>query len=219
MNKTLFTSGLCLSAALMITQTAIAAPTIQSAPKPLSHITFINQSDADLQSAKDFVTKVADQGINFLSDDSITLEQRKKEFKKLLSKNFSMKTIARFSLGRYWRTATPAQQKEYLDLFEEMILNVYARRFSEYSGEKLTVSNARAEGKRDILVHSSVSAQKGPDIKVDWRIRNKNGKNKVIDIIVEGVSMSLTQRSDFSSVIQRGGGDIEVLLEHLRAQK
>ncbi len=51
---------------------------------------------------------------------------------------------------------------------------------------------------------------------VDWRVRQVGGGYKVVDILVEGVSMALTQRSDFASVIQRGGGDIEVLLEQLR---
>jgi len=53
-------------------------------------------------------------------------------------------------------------------------------------------------------------------VKVDWRVRNSNGTLQIIDVVIEGVSMSLTQRSDFSSVIQRGGGNVEALLEHLR---
>ena len=80
------------------------------------------------------------------------------------------------------------------------------------------MTNARAEGKRDILVNSEVQAQNGQAIKVDWRLRDRKGSFKVIDVIVEGVSMSVTQRSDFSSVIQRGGGNIEVLLKHLRGE-
>jgi phospholipid transport system substrate-binding protein len=219
MKKQLLTSSLYLSVALFMSTAALASPPVEIAPKATSHIILINHSDKELENAKNFVTKIADEGIGFLSNENLTLEQRKKEFKKLLSKNFSMKTIARFALGRYWRAANKEQQTEYLSLFEKMVLNVYARRFSEYSGEKLTVNRARPEGKRDILVSSSISAANGPEVQVDWRIRNKDGKSKVIDIIVEGVSMSLTQRSDFSSVIQRGGGDIEVLLKHLREQQ
>lgn len=146
------------------------------------------------------------------------IKKEKSEFQKLLKNNFDMNTIARFALGRYWKTASQAQRDEYMKLFETMILNVYSSRFSEYKGEKLSVEGSRPEGKNDILVNSTVAPENGQQIKVDWRVRLKNGQYKIVDVIVEGVSMSLTQRSDFSSVIQRGGGDINVLLDHLRQQ-
>ncbi len=98
-----------------------------------------------------------------------------------------------------------------------MIVEVYARRFSEYDGQKLEVRSSRRENEKDVIVSSVIAdASGGQEIKVDWRLRNKGGKYRVIDVIVEGVSMALTQRSDFSSVIQRGGGNASVLLDHLR---
>lgn len=190
-------------------------------PAPIhnnSQIVYISATDAQMNSAKAFVNKVAEQGIGFLSNKGLSKDQQISEFKTLLKNNFDMRTIARFALGRYWKSASAAQQKEYMSLFEKMVLNVYAKRFEEYQGQTVSILDARPEGKKDILVHSSVEQPSGPAIKVDWRIRNKDGSNKIVDIIVEGVSMSLTQRSDFSSVIQRGGGNIEVLLEHLRKQ-
>jgi len=173
-------------------------------------------SDAQVTQAKDFVNHVAEEGIAFLSDQRFTHEQRVEEFKTLLSNNFDMRTIARFSLGRYWRGATDTQKAEYLDLFEQNILEVYSQRFTEYRNQVVDVRDARAEGKADVLVTSYITSEDSPDIKVDWRVRNKDGGYKIIDIMVEGVSMALTQRSDYSSVIQRGGGKVEVLLAHLR---
>ena len=174
-------------------------------------------STSNLEGAKSFVGSVADEGIGFLSSPDLSQEQRKEKFRSLLKKSFDLKTIARFTLGRYWRTASDAQKKEYMSLFEKMVLDIYAERFGEYSGETLSVNDARPEGQKDVLVHSSISSESSNQpIKVDWRLRSKNGQFKVIDVIVEGVSMSVTQRSDFASVIQRGGGDIEVLLAHLR---
>ncbi len=157
------------------------------------------------------------EGISTLENKNMSEEKRQKKFSDLLHNNFDMKTIARFSLGKYWRTSTKPEQKEYLKLFEDMIVGVYSRRFSNYDGQKIEVTEARAEGKADIIVSSVIIPETGSKIDVDWRVRKKkNGQLKVIDIIVEGVSMSMTQRSDFSSVIQRGGGKIEVLLAHLR---
>ena len=169
------------------------------------------------EEAKTFITKLADTGIGFLEKEDISQEEREKEFRKLLQNNFDMKTIGRFALGRYWKTSSKEQQEEYLNLFEEMIIDVYSRRFSEYNGQELKVNSARPEGKKDVLVRSSIIQKSGPEISIDWRVRKKkNGSLKVIDIMVEGVSMSMTQRSDFASVIQRGGGDVEILLSHLK---
>ncbi len=170
--------------------------------------------------AKTFVTKLADDGVSFLEDDSLSQDDRKKEFKKLLTKNFDMKTIARFALGKNWKQASKDEQKEYMTLFENMIINVYSRRFSEYDGQRLDIVSARDTGNSDAIVSSVIVPTSGPKISVEWRVRKKkDGSMKVIDLIVEGVSMSLTQRSDFSSVIQRGGGKIDALLEHLRSQQ
>lgn len=173
-------------------------------------------ADAVAQGAEKFITKLADDGIGFLGDESISGEKQRAEFRKLLNRNFDMNTIARFSLGRHWRTASKPQRDEYMKLFKAMIIDVYSQRFSDYQGQTIEVTGSRKEGERDVLVHSLLTQESGPDVKVDWRVRKREGRYKVIDIIVEGVSMALTQRSDFSSVVQRGGGDMEALLVHLR---
>ncbi len=167
--------------------------------------------------AEGFIHALTQEGIGFLGDSSMSDEARKRAFKKLLNKNFDMKTLARFSLGRYWRTASEDQRKEYMSLFQKMIIEVYSKRFSDYKGQKVEIKASRTEGNNgDILVNSVILQKNAPEIQLDWRVRFKNGEFKVVDVIVEGVSMAVTQRSDFASVIQRGGGDINVLLAHLR---
>ena len=171
------------------------------------------------ESAKQFISNLAETGIGFLEDQTLSEDERKKEFRNVLKTNFDMKTIGRFALGRYWKTSSDEQKKEYLTLFENMVVDVYSRRFSEYNGEEFEVLSARPQGKKDAIVSSAIIPPSGPKISVEWRIRDKgNGTLKVIDIMVEGVSMSLTQRSDFASVIQRGGGNVDVLLSHLRTE-
>lgn len=176
----------------------------------------IVSTDAQGQKAQDFIDEMGSSAISFLGQTSLSKSQKQKEFRKLLKSSFDMPAIGRFALGRHWRTATPAQQSEYQKLFESMIVDVYSSRFGEYNGEKFSVGGSRADGKKDILVNSSIVPNGGSKIKVDWRVREKNGQMKIIDVVIEGVSMALTQRSDFSSVIQRGGGKIDALLEHLR---
>lgn len=199
----------------LMSYSALAAPAAPTLPAPASSVVLIAQKDANLKKAEDFVQNLAQTAIDFLSDDSLSQDEKTKKFDALLNKRFDMRSIGRFALGRYWRAASPAQQKDYLDMFNEMILEVYSRRFSEYKGQTIEVVSSRPEGKRDILVSSLIKESNAPDIRLDWRIRTTDGTYKVIDIIVEGVSMALTQRSDFAAVIQRGGGDVQVLLDHL----
>ncbi len=177
-----------------------------------------NAAGSEVEGAKNFIAGMGERGINFLGNEKMSMEAKKAEFAKLLNDSFDMNTISRFSLGQYWRTATPAQQKEYQKLFNTMVVKVYSNRFSEYKGQKFEVRNARKENDKDAVVSSFIVPTSGPEVRVDWRVRNKGGSYKVVDIIVEGVSMGQTQRADFSSVIQRGGGNVEALLDHLRKQ-
>ena len=180
-------------------------------------ITAVSGQSGVTEGAKNFIASMGDRGINFLGNESMSVEAKKAEFSQLLNDSFDMSTIGRFSLGTYWKSATPAQQQEYQKLFKNMIVKVYSKRFSDYKGQKFDVRSARPEGK-DSVVTSFIVPTDGPQVQVDWRVRNKGGSYKVVDIIVEGVSMSQTQRADFASVIQRGGGKVDVLLQHLRQQ-
>lgn len=163
--------------------------------------------------------KQAEMKVRALGDEAIAAIEasdgddaaRRAAFKKILNKNFDMPTIARFAMGRYWAVATADEKKHYTNLFKKMVVDVYSNRFSEYSGQKFEVLGNKAAGRRDVIVNSQIVGGTGKPIKVDWRLR----KNKIIDVIVEGVSMSVTQRSEFASVIQRGGGEVAALITHL----
>lgn len=220
LNKTFILS---IFASTIISTSVSAAPLVSQAyglenNKTISSTVLI--STQNTAAAKIFIEDLATKGISFLEDNSLNQDQRRKEFRNVLKNNFDMKTIARFALGTYWRQATKAEKKEYLALFENTVVNVYSRRFSEYNGQEFEVASARPQGKRDTIVTSYIVQNGGQKISIDWRLRQKkDGSLKIIDIMVEGVSMSVTQRSDFSSVIQRGGGKVNVLIEHLRANK
>jgi len=180
----------------------------------------VSDSKTKLQTgAEKFVDNMARDGIGFLSNDGLTQSQKEAAFKRLLHRSFDMDTISRFALGRYWRTSSAEQRKEYTALFKTMIVDVYTSRFGEYSGEDIQILGSRQDSEKDITVQSViVSNTGGSDIDIDWRVRYKNGKYRIVDVVVEGVSMALTQRSDFASVIQRGGGEVSVLLAHLKEQ-
>lgn len=175
-------------------------------------------AQADAAGAQAFITKMTDNAVSFLGDPSLSNEERTASFRKLLGANYDMDTIGRFALGAYWKQATPAQRAEYSKLFKDMVVRVYSQRFKEYNGQKVEVRSARSADGNDTIVTSFIMPQQGDSIQVDWRVRGKGASYRVVDVIVQGVSMALTQRSDFASVIQSGGGNVEVLLDHLRKQ-
>lgn len=201
---------------LGLSGTALAA--VMVADKSLSgHLSYLAVNSAT-SPARDFVEQMGTSAISFLGNESFSQSQKESEFKKLLRNSFDMKTIGRFALGSYWNTASAQQREEYLRLFETMVIRVYAARFNEYDGQKLDVASFREDGKDTLVTSYIVSPQSGEKIKVDWRVRNKGGAHKIVDVIIEGVSMAMTQRSDFSSVIQRGGGNVQVLIDHLKKE-
>ena len=166
--------------------------------------------------AQSFITNLAQQGLTILQSTGGKIEQREAQFRNLLANSFDMPFIARFALGKYWRKATPQQRADYVALFTEFILKSYSRRMGGYSGETFAVSSARTAGKKDIMVKTQIVQPGGPPIKADWRVRPQKGQFKIIDIMVEGVSMAVTQRSEFSAVVRQRG--VPGLLQALRAR-
>lgn len=223
MAGTALLAGICLTTSSDAGYAAPAAGSFTGSHSGLnssSYRVLIDQSsvsdqDELVKGAKSFIQSVADRGLSFLANDELSFDERKKEFRSLLLDSFDIRTIGRFSIGRYWRKATREQRAEYLDLFREMIIQVYSSRFDEYSGQDLKVTNARPEGKKDAIVTTKIVSENAADVIVRWRVRFSDNKYQIVDVIIEGVSMLVTQRSDFAAVIQRGGGQVDVLLEHL----
>jgi phospholipid transport system substrate-binding protein len=166
-----------------------------------------------------FVQNLGNTALMSLTGKNITRKAREDRVRKILHDSFDVQAIGKFALGTYWRDATDSQRKEYMSLFEDMIVQTYTTRFEDYSGQKLKIDGSEASGATDFIVSSQVLQQDGPPVNLQWRVRQKDGGLRVVDVVVEGVSMSVTQRSDFASVIQNGGGNVEALLAHLRDRK
>ena len=169
------------------------------------------------QDAQAFISGLADQAIAALTPPGISRSERETRARVLLNDNFAVPTIGQFVLGRYWRTATPEERKEYLDLFEDLIVVTYVDRFSRYSGERLKVTGTVADNDSgDVTVFSEISRPAGQPLEVRWRVRKYASSFKIVDVYVEGVSMGQTQRSEFSSVIRNNGGSLTALLDEMR---
>jgi phospholipid transport system substrate-binding protein len=137
-------------------------------------------------------------------------------FRQLFRADFDVPGIARFVLGRYWRLATPSQQQEFIRLFTDYIALVYANRLAEYSGESLRVTGTSPAPGGKLVASEIIRANGQPQARVDWLLTPLDGSYKISDVIFEGVSMGATQRSEFASVIQRNGGQVQSLITALQ---
>jgi phospholipid transport system substrate-binding protein len=142
--------------------------------------------------------------------------QRVARFRELLREDFDVPGIARFVLGRYWNTATEEQRAEFVKLFQEYIAIAYATRLAEYTGETFRVTGSRPDPEGAIVSSQILRPAGSAPVKVDWRLTGRNGAYKISDVSVDGISMAVTQRSEFASVIQHNGGQVQGLLTMLR---
>jgi phospholipid transport system substrate-binding protein len=162
-----------------------------------------------------FINDLGNRALEVLAKP-VSARQREARFRELLHDDFDVPTIARFVLGRYWRLATPEQQQEFVSLFAEYVTFAYSNRLSQYMGETLKVTGSRPEPQGSIVTSFILHTNGTAPARVDWRLTWTDGTYKITDVIVEGISMAVTQRSEFASVIRRHGGQVEGLLALLR---
>jgi len=171
---------------------------------------------ATKEDATKFVSNLSSQALKTLGANNVPLNQKEKNVRELLSHNFDLNLIGRYVLGAAWRKASADQHSQYQSLFKEFVLRTYSRRFGGYAGQAFTVTGAKPIGKKDILVSTKIARPSGPPILAGWRVREKNGAHKILDVVVAGVSMVVTQRSEFRAVISKQG--VGGLIETLRMQ-
>ena len=178
-------------------------------------------ADSHTDASVNFINGLSNQAITTLSDKSISTEQRREEFRKLFSDGFAVNGIARFVAGRHWRSASEDERTEYLQLFENVIVNTWADRFSQYSGQKFEVRGATdatpdKSPENVALVESLFFTDPTTPVRLEWRVASKGDLFKIVDVKLEGISMATTQRDEFNSVVSKNGRTLAALIEELR---
>lgn len=168
------------------------------------------------EAAARFIDALGSQVLGVLGSSNADLERREAKVRDLLAANIDLARIGRFALGRAWPEATPEQRDEYLRLFSEWVVRTYARRLGGYAGETFKIIRAEPMGKQDAAVLTEIGRPSGPPLTATWRVRHADDGYKILDVIVEGVSMIATQRAEFASLVGRQG--VDGLIESLRMQ-
>ena len=174
------------------------------------------QATAETEPAAAFIRSLGDRALAILQTPGSEKVERREKFRRLFSTGFDLETIGKFVLGRYWRTATPEQRDEYLVLFPEFIVDTYAARFDSYPGETFEILQVVPIDARDSIVNTNIFGADGTPFRVDYRVRKSDNRFKIVDVLVEGVSLLVTHRSEIASVVNREG--MNGLLAKLREQ-
>ena len=180
-----------------------------------SPITAKADANAFHKGASTFVMALANDVITNLTANALTDLQRQEKLRGILKSYFDVNSIGKWVLGRHWRKASAAERSEYLGLFEDLIVNTYAIRFKSYANEKIKLTGTASRG-QTAIVKSVIERGSQQPVRVDWRVTYPDGQYKIFDIVIEGVSMIQTQRSEFSSVIRRNGGRVSGLIATLK---
>jgi phospholipid transport system substrate-binding protein len=171
---------------------------------------------AAAQDAAAFISNLGAQGMQVLGP-SVPPAQRAARFRQLLDSDFDLPEISRFVLGPHARTMSPAAQQQFQPLFREYLVQAYSTRLAPYGGLPFQVTGTRPHG-GETVVASQVLRSGGQPVQIDWHVINHGDRMLVTDVVVDGVSMKATQRSEFASIIQRNGGQPEALIAALRQQ-
>lgn len=169
---------------------------------------------ADDQAVQTFVSTLSNTTLQELASQQSDAD-RVAKLKPILEKYFDMPAISKYVLGGYWRKATPAQQQEFVAAFTDYVSVTYGKRFGQYSGQQMQIKRVHDEGNGNATAFTIVQANGQDPLRVDWIIDTVDNNFHILDLRVEGLSLSDTHRQEFASVIQNNGGDVQKLIDIL----
>tara|TARA_B100000524_G_scaffold281797_1_gene157836 strand:+ start:54 stop:647 length:594 start_codon:yes stop_codon:yes gene_type:complete len=169
-------------------------------------------SDDNIGKSKIFVEKLGKQVVEKVSNTEITEQERYNNFKQLYLSSFDNYYISRFVLGRYWKTIDKVIQKQFVASFNNYIVATYAPKFKGWEGTFKAVDSLLENNYYNVKM--DILNKDGPTLKMMWKMYlNKNKEFKILDVNIDGVSMLVTQRAEFLSVIKNHPNGVEGLID------
>lgn len=178
-----------------------------------------NSANAEInaQKAEDFVKNVTKQGIEEIINSDVPQTEKDQRFAKLFNEYLDLDFIGRFVLGRYWKTATPKQRTDFINVYRELNIKTWSKRFDEFKGKTFVFNGtAPSSSENQIFVNSVVPMDQGAPAKVVWRVKESNGNFKVVDIIIENVSLAITARNEYTAYIRKSPNGLDGLISDLK---
>ena len=176
-----------------------------------------NRAQAATDSPDAFMSNLGGQVIQLIGNQQAPATERKQKFAALMNQSFDVDGIARFVLGRYWRTASDSERQQFEQVFDKYMIDVYWGHFNQYTGQRFVVTKKTPEGADTTLVSSQIIQPGGHQpVDVVWRVVDHGGKYEISDVSIEGVSELVTYRQEFASAISQNGGSVTTLINQLR---
>ena len=174
------------------------------------------QSAADTAAAVGFIRATGQHLVGVVNGPG-SAEAKSAALTQIVDRDVDVDGIAKFCLGRFWRVATPAQRTQYKHLFHRVLVLNVTSKIGDYTGVTIAVGRAvpRAEG---VMVATTVTRPGQAPAEVDWLVKQIGGAPKIVDVVAEGTSLRLTQRSDYASYITRHDDSVPALITALQAQ-
>ena len=167
------------------------------------------------QTPREVVQSTSEEVLAVLAEKDLSKQERRDKVRTIVLRSMDFETLSRLVLARNWSRFSPAQQQEFIQEFQDHLASVYGRRLDDYRNEKVSIVGDRREPNGDSTVQTKILRGGGSnDIEVDYRLRESNGQWKVIDFIVEEISMVANFRSQFQDIVASGGP--EKLLQLLK---
>lgn len=164
-----------------------------------------------------FVASLSDRVVAQIVEPELEPRERAIRLRALLSDTLATDRLGRFALGHYWRTATDVERQDYLEAFEDAMVYRFMSLLGQYSGERIRVGQVRADPNHPdrFTVMSRFVGPEAQPVNIAWRVWRDQDSYRVYDVVVEGVSMAVTLRSEYSTFIRKNGGTVNPLIEVL----
>lgn len=166
--------------------------------------------------ASAFIKRVGDQLVGVVNGAGPE-HQKRQQMTSIIEQVVDVDGVARFCLGRFWRMASPDQQQHYTQLFHQVLVTNITGKLGDYRGVTFTLGRAQQRGDTTVVA-TVVDRPDHPPTNVDWIVSNAAANPKIIDVVAEGTSLRLTQRSDYASYLSHNNDSIDALINAMRQQ-
>ena len=176
----------------------------------------INAQTSNYSDEEKFVSTFTEEAISILSNDSISDSEKTRAFTSLVMSSIDLPLISKFVLARSWKESSDDQKQRYLIAFKDYFVNSYANKLDQYSGEKIAIIDSEEAGKY-VIVNSNIVREGTDTLKINlkWRLLNRDGQIKIIDLNIEGISLIIAQREEFQSFLANNNYDLDKLIEKI----
>lgn len=172
-------------------------------------------SNTNLSKSRLFIESLGQEVLTKIASKNITEKQRERNFRELYTRAFDNNYISQFVLGRHWKKINKKTQEEFVKSFNEYLIMIYAPKFKGWSGKFKTIGS-QVENNMYVVAMQLVTKSNSPtSLNLDWRMILKNKEFKILDVNIDGVSMLVTQRAEFSSVIKNHPLGVKGLIKQM----